>query len=142
VLPRIQRYRRASGVQDRMFLRGLGSRVLELGGESGMDRHPTVHPGSYVEYVQKLGHEAPGIYSLVLLGFVQRLTRVDIEPIWRGELAPGGCPTLLVSQAAPARRVPLDKSEGGVKDKNILSVFSAPLFCQRGLRTKTLEISR
>jgi hypothetical protein len=38
--------------------------------------------------------------------------------------------------------VPLDKSEGGVKDKNILSVFSAPLFCQRGLRTKTLEISR
>src|ERR1700735_1718345 len=48
---------------DRMFLRGLGSRVLELGGESGTDRHPTVYPGSYVEYVQKLGHEAPGIYS-------------------------------------------------------------------------------
>ncbi len=46
---------------DRMFLRGLGSRVLELGGESGTDRHPTVYPGSYVEYVQKLGHEAPGI---------------------------------------------------------------------------------
>src|ERR1700722_11252786 len=39
---------------DRMFLRGLGSRVLELGGESGTDRHPTVYPGSYVEYVQKL----------------------------------------------------------------------------------------
>src|SRR5260221_685410 len=48
---------------DRMFLRGLGSRVLELGGESGTDRNPTVYPGSYVEYVQKLGHEAPGIYS-------------------------------------------------------------------------------
>ena len=48
---------------DRMFLRGLGSRVLELGGESGTDRHPTVYPGSYIEYVQKLGHEAPGIYS-------------------------------------------------------------------------------
>jgi ATPase subunit of ABC transporter with duplicated ATPase domains len=48
---------------DRMFLRGLGSRVLELGGESGTDCHPTVYPGSYVEYVQKLGHEAPGIYS-------------------------------------------------------------------------------
>src|SRR6202021_1331472 len=30
---------------DRMFLRGLGSRVLELGGESGTDRHPTVYPG-------------------------------------------------------------------------------------------------
>ncbi len=48
---------------DRMFLRGLGSRVLELGGESGTDRTPMVYPGSYVEYVQKLGHEAPGIYS-------------------------------------------------------------------------------
>ena len=48
---------------DRMFLRGLGSRVLELGGESGTDRYPTVYPGTYVEYVQKLGHEAPGIYS-------------------------------------------------------------------------------
>jgi ATPase subunit of ABC transporter with duplicated ATPase domains len=48
---------------DRMFLRGLGSRVLELGGESGEDRQPVVYPGSYVEYVQALGHEAPGIYS-------------------------------------------------------------------------------
>ncbi len=51
----------------------------------------------------------------------------------------GGTPQL------PSRtpgRVPLDKSEGGVKDKSILSVFLAPLFCQRGLRTKTLEISR
>ena len=46
-----------------MFLSGLGSRVLELGGESGTDRNPTVYLGSYVEYVQKLGHEAPGIYS-------------------------------------------------------------------------------
>jgi ATPase subunit of ABC transporter with duplicated ATPase domains len=48
---------------DRMFLRGLGSRVLELGGESGTDRTPLVYPGSYVEYVQRMGHEAPGIYS-------------------------------------------------------------------------------
>ena len=47
---------------DRMFLRGLGSRVLELGGESGTDREPRVYPGSYIEYVQALGHEAPGIY--------------------------------------------------------------------------------
>jgi ATPase subunit of ABC transporter with duplicated ATPase domains len=47
---------------DRMFLRGLGSRVLELGGESGTDRNPVVYPGSYNEYVQKMGHEAPGIY--------------------------------------------------------------------------------
>jgi len=48
---------------DRTFLRGLGSRVLELGGESGADRNPRVYPGSYIEYVQKTGHEAPGIYS-------------------------------------------------------------------------------
>lgn len=48
---------------DRVFLRGLGSRVLELGGESGTEREPRVYPGSYVEYVQALGHEAPGIYS-------------------------------------------------------------------------------
>src|SRR3984893_12667886 len=48
---------------DRMFLRGLGSRVLELGGESGVEREPVVYPGSYIEYVQTLGHEAPGIYS-------------------------------------------------------------------------------
>jgi ATPase subunit of ABC transporter with duplicated ATPase domains len=48
---------------DRMFLRGLGSRVLELGGESGTDSNPVVYPGSYVEYVRTLGHEAPGIYS-------------------------------------------------------------------------------
>jgi ATPase subunit of ABC transporter with duplicated ATPase domains len=48
---------------DRVFLRGLGSRVLELGGESGTDRTPRVYPGTYTEYVQALGHEAPGIYS-------------------------------------------------------------------------------
>ena len=48
---------------DRMFLRGLGSRVLELGGESGRERDPRVYPGSYDEYVQTLGHEAPGIYA-------------------------------------------------------------------------------
>jgi len=48
---------------DRMFLRGLSSRVLELGGESGTDRNPIVYPGSYTEYVEKLVHEAPGIYS-------------------------------------------------------------------------------
>ncbi len=48
---------------DRTFLRGLGSRVLELGGESGTDRTPKIYPGTYVEYVQKIGHEAPGIYA-------------------------------------------------------------------------------
>jgi ATPase subunit of ABC transporter with duplicated ATPase domains len=48
---------------DRTFLRGLGSRVLELGGESGTERIPRVYPGSYNEYVQAIGHEAPGIYA-------------------------------------------------------------------------------
>ncbi|MGA2882477.1 MAG: ABC-F family ATP-binding cassette domain-containing protein [Bryobacteraceae bacterium] len=48
---------------DRAFLRGLSSRVLELGGDTGRDRNPHVYLGSYVEYVQKTGHEAPGIYS-------------------------------------------------------------------------------
>jgi ATPase subunit of ABC transporter with duplicated ATPase domains len=45
---------------DRTFLRGLGTRVLELGGESGRDR-PLLFPGTYVEYVERTGHEAPGI---------------------------------------------------------------------------------
>ncbi len=48
---------------DRMFLRGLASRVLELGGESGTEREPRLYPGSYVEYVEALGHEAPGIHT-------------------------------------------------------------------------------
>jgi ATPase subunit of ABC transporter with duplicated ATPase domains len=43
---------------DRTFLRGLATRVLELG-----EGAPLVYPGSYVEYVEKLGHEAPGIHS-------------------------------------------------------------------------------
>src|SRR5512137_2010278 len=48
---------------DREFLRGLSNRVLELGGESGSDAQPHVYPGSYVEYVQRTGHEAPGVHS-------------------------------------------------------------------------------
>jgi ATPase subunit of ABC transporter with duplicated ATPase domains len=48
---------------DRAFLRGLGSRVLELGGESGMERDPHAYPGSYVEYVERTGHEAPGTHG-------------------------------------------------------------------------------
>jgi ATPase subunit of ABC transporter with duplicated ATPase domains len=48
---------------DRTFLRGLGSRVLELEyGENG-ERRPHIYPGSYVEYVQKTGREAPGIHG-------------------------------------------------------------------------------
>ena len=48
---------------DRTFLRGLGTRVLELGGETGKERNPRVYPGPYTEYVDALGHEAPGIYA-------------------------------------------------------------------------------
>ena len=48
---------------DRTFLRGLGNRVLELGGETGVDSHPHAYPGSYIEYVERTGHEAPGIHS-------------------------------------------------------------------------------
>jgi ATPase subunit of ABC transporter with duplicated ATPase domains len=48
---------------DRAFLRGLGSRVLELGGETGTEKKPVIYPGSYLEYVEKLGHEAPGIHA-------------------------------------------------------------------------------
>jgi len=48
---------------DRMFLRGLGSRVLELGGESGVDTQPHAYTGSYIEYVDRTGHEAPGTHT-------------------------------------------------------------------------------
>jgi len=47
---------------DRAFLRGLSNRVLELGGESGTDAQPHAYPGSYVEYVARTGHEAPGVH--------------------------------------------------------------------------------
>ncbi len=48
---------------DRAFLRGLSNRVLELGGESGTDAQPHLYPGSYIEYVARTGHEAPGVHA-------------------------------------------------------------------------------
>jgi len=48
---------------DRAFLRALSNRVIELGGESGVDAEPHLYPGSYVEYVARTGHEAPGVHS-------------------------------------------------------------------------------
>jgi len=42
---------------DRMFLRGLSNRVLELDGAT------RVFGGSYVEYVASSGHEAPGVHA-------------------------------------------------------------------------------
>jgi len=47
---------------DREFLRGLSNRVLELGGESGVEAQPHLYPGSYIEYVARTGHEAPGVH--------------------------------------------------------------------------------
>ena len=48
---------------DRAFLRGLSNRVLELGGETGTDAQPHLYPGSYIEYVARTGHEAPGVHA-------------------------------------------------------------------------------
>ena len=48
---------------DRAFLRALSNRVIELGGESGTDAEPHLYPGSYVEYVARTGHEAPGVHA-------------------------------------------------------------------------------
>ncbi len=48
---------------DRAFLRALSNRVLELGGESGTEAQPHLYPGSYVEYVERTGHEAPGVHA-------------------------------------------------------------------------------
>jgi len=48
---------------DRAFLRALSNRVIELGGESGIDVQPHLYPGSYVEYVARTGHEAPGVHA-------------------------------------------------------------------------------
>ncbi|HYC59161.1 MAG TPA: ABC-F family ATP-binding cassette domain-containing protein [Thermoanaerobaculia bacterium] len=46
---------------DRTFLRGLANRVLELAGDEH-DR-PLLYGGSYVEYVEKTGREAPGVHA-------------------------------------------------------------------------------
>jgi ATPase subunit of ABC transporter with duplicated ATPase domains len=48
---------------DRAFLRALSNRVLELGGESGVEREPHLYPGSYIEYVERTGREAPGVHA-------------------------------------------------------------------------------
>ena len=48
---------------DRSFLRALSNRVIELGGETGVDAEPHLYPGSYVDYVARTGHEAPGVHA-------------------------------------------------------------------------------
>jgi ATPase subunit of ABC transporter with duplicated ATPase domains len=46
---------------DRTFLRGLANRVLELGGEE--HEAPMIFNGSYLEYVENTGREAPGVHN-------------------------------------------------------------------------------
>src|SRR5438067_1828772 len=46
---------------DRTFLRGLANRVLELAGEE--HNAPLKYGGSYEEYVERTGREAPGVQS-------------------------------------------------------------------------------
>ncbi|MBW3670244.1 MAG: ATP-binding cassette domain-containing protein [Acidobacteria bacterium] len=46
---------------DRTFLRGLSTHVLELGGDG--HEEPLPYGGSYVEYVESTGREAPGVHS-------------------------------------------------------------------------------
>jgi hypothetical protein len=41
----------------------LSTRVLELGGETGIETAPHAYLGSYSEYVERTGHEAPGVHS-------------------------------------------------------------------------------
>jgi len=43
---------------DRAFLRGLANRVLEVGGDE-----PHAYPGTYAEYVEATGREAPGVHA-------------------------------------------------------------------------------
>ncbi|MCA8952522.1 MAG: ABC-F family ATP-binding cassette domain-containing protein [Planctomycetes bacterium] len=46
---------------DRVFLRGLATRVLDVsGGAAG--GAPAIYPGTYVDWVEKTGVEAPGVH--------------------------------------------------------------------------------
>jgi ATPase subunit of ABC transporter with duplicated ATPase domains len=48
---------------DRHFLKGLATKVLDLsGGGDGIATRPLVFHGNYEEWVEKTGHEAPGVH--------------------------------------------------------------------------------
>ena len=49
------------GGDDRFFLRGMANRVLEL--QSAEEAGPHLYPGTYEEYVERSGHEAPGVHA-------------------------------------------------------------------------------
>ena len=46
---------------DRGFLRGLATRVLDVSGCAG-GAAPVAYPGSYIDWVEKTGEEAPGVH--------------------------------------------------------------------------------
>jgi ATPase subunit of ABC transporter with duplicated ATPase domains len=46
---------------DRGFLRGLANKVLDVSGCAD-GKQPVAYPGSYVEWVEKTGMEAPGVH--------------------------------------------------------------------------------
>jgi ATPase subunit of ABC transporter with duplicated ATPase domains len=46
---------------DRTFLRGLANRVLELASDE--ENRPMLYGGSYIEYVERTGREAPGVHT-------------------------------------------------------------------------------
>src|SRR5258708_5562442 len=48
---------------DRAVLRRFSNRVLQLGGESGVEAQPHLYPGSYAEYLARTGHEAPAVHA-------------------------------------------------------------------------------
>tara|TARA_R110002126_G_scaffold4409_23_gene23262 strand:- start:1698 stop:3338 length:1641 start_codon:yes stop_codon:yes gene_type:complete len=48
---------------DRTFLRGMANRVLDLsGGGEGVARKPLIYGGTYEQWVESTGHEAPGVW--------------------------------------------------------------------------------
>ena len=48
---------------DRTFLRGMANKVLDLsGGGEGVAGEPLVYHGTYEEWVERTGHEAPGVW--------------------------------------------------------------------------------
>ena len=48
---------------DRTFLRGLSTKVLDLsGGGEGIAPRPLVFHGTYEQWVERTGHEAPGVH--------------------------------------------------------------------------------
>ncbi|MFN0242908.1 MAG: ABC-F family ATP-binding cassette domain-containing protein [Planctomycetota bacterium] len=48
---------------DRRFLKGLSTRVLELSGETTGSRAPGVFHHPYSDWVERTGHEAPGVHG-------------------------------------------------------------------------------